>query len=283
MQIFYTIKDLQTYILSLKKEEKTIGFAPTMGALHKGHLSLIRRAKVENDSSVCSIFVNPTQFNQKEDLQKYPRTPEKDLAMLRKVDNDIVFLPSVEEIYPPTTDEQKEVTFDFGGLDALMEGRFRPGHFKGVAQVVKRLLDIVQPDRLYMGQKDFQQLTIVQNMLEQLDSKVELVNCPIVREKDGLAMSSRNVRLDKQLRQESILLYKTLQAAKTMINTHTPKEIKEIAMNNLQRAHFKAEYFEIVDTKTLQNIESFENGQQAIACTAVWVGKVRLIDNMILN
>lgn len=282
MKIFKTVQELQTYISSLKQEGKMIGFAPTMGALHQGHLSLIHKAKGDNDISVCSIFVNPTQFNQKDDLEKYPRTPEKDLKMLEKAGNDIVFLPPVEEVYPPEH-EKTAIDFSFGELETVMEGKFRPGHFKGVAQVVKRLLDIVQPHSLYMGQKDFQQFTIIQNMLEQLGSDIKLVSCPIVREEDGLAMSSRNVRLNPKQRKEAVMLYETLQLAKSIMDNYTPAEIKTIALHHLQKSDFRPEYFEIVDAKRLQAIDFFENDIKAVACTAVWVGEVRLIDNMILN
>ena len=281
MLLFKNVNDLQSYLKQLQKKKKTIGFVPTMGALHQGHLSLIKQAKEKSDIVVCSIFVNPTQFNDASDLEKYPRTAGKDINLLTSEQTDVLFMPPAEEVYPPNLDTSLEL--DFGDLADVMEGKFRPGHFDGMAQVVKRLLDIVQPNALFMGQKDFQQLTIVRSMLTQLDMKVELVMCPIIREKDGLAMSSRNVRLTPKHRKLAIKLSQTLEEAKKLIGKKSPQQIKKIAMEKLSIAEFKPEYFDIVDGITLQDVNDFEGTNFAVACTAVWVGKVRLIDNLILK
>jgi pantoate--beta-alanine ligase len=276
-----TVSELQKCISDLKKQGKTIGFAPTMGALHEGHLSLIAKAKSDCDISICSIFVNPTQFNDPKDLEKYPRTEEKDSKMLLSADNDILFLPSVNEIYPPNLDLKN--TLDFGAMAHVMEGAFRPGHFDGMAQVVKRLLDIVQPNRLFMGQKDFQQFSIVQNMLVQLKSDIQLVMCETTREKDGLAMSSRNVRLSEEDRKKAPIIYKTLLKAKQMSIEKSPDDIKKWAMTQFSSPDFKPEYFDIVDGKTLQPISSFKNADFTVACVATWLGGVRLIDNIVIS
>lgn len=282
MILFKRVSDLQKYLNSLRNKELQIGFAPTMGALHKGHSSLIARSKADNHVTVASIFVNPTQFNDKKDLEKYPRTPEKDMEMLEEAGCDVLFMPDVEDVYPNGT--TPSVKFNFGKLDRVLEGTFRPGHFDGMAQVVYRLLDIVKPDRLYMGQKDFQQQTIVASLIAQTQMKTELVVCDIVRESDGLAMSSRNVRLPEEDRAAAPLIYKTLQAAADMLGEYSPAEIQKIAVGKLRNEpRFKLEYFEIVDGRTLLPIRLFEDTDYAVALTAVWVGDVRLIDNMILK
>lgn len=272
---------LQNYLNALKSDKKSIGFVPTMGALHDGHLSLIQKAKKENDCVVCSIFVNPTQFNNAADLEKYPRTAAKDIELLISVGTDVLLMPPVEQVYPKGLDTTLDL--DFGELATVMEGEFRPGHFDGMAQVVNRLLNMVQPHSLYMGQKDFQQITIVRSMLTQLESKIRLVMCPIMREESGLAMSSRNVRLTPANRKLAIKISQTLATAKNLVGKKTPKEIKVWAMKELNIPEFKPEYFSIVDGITLQSIEDFEETTFAVACTAVWAGDVRLIDNMVLK
>jgi len=244
-------------------------------------LSLIRQSKTQTDITVCSIFVNPTQFNDKKDLDKYPRTIGADIELLTSVETNVLCLPPVEEVYPPGLDTS--LNLDFGALATVMEGEFRPGHFDGMAQVVWRLLNMVGPDKLFMGQKDFQQLTIVRNMLKQMQSDIELIMCPIVREEDGLAMSSRNVRLLPAHRTAAPQIQKILQEAKGMIDTKTPQEVKDWAMNALQQPDFKPEYFEIVDGISLQPVTSFKNVDFCVACTAVWVGEVRLIDNLVFK
>lgn len=276
---FKTIQPLQALLAAQHSQKRTIGFIPTMGALHDGHLTLIQAAAQAGDFTVCSIFVNPTQFNDPRDLEKYPRTPYKDIQMLASVGCDVLFMPSVAEIYP--SDLEKPVHFEFGYLEEVMEGAFRPGHFVGVAQVVSRLLNIVQPTRIYMGQKDFQQVAIVKSMLQQLQSPIELVMCPTMREADGLAMSSRNVRLTPEFRQKAPLIYQILTQAKNRAgNGHTPSEIQQLALEKLAVGGFKPEYFEIVDSETLLPVERFNDSKNIVACTAVWAGEVRLIDNI---
>lgn len=282
MILFKKVSDLQKHLNSLKNKGLQIGFAPTMGALHKGHTSLIARSKADNHITVASIFVNPTQFNDKKDLEKYPRTPEKDIEMLEEAGCDILFMPDIEDIYPDGF--TPSVKFNFGKLDKVLEGAFRPGHFDGMAQVVYRLLSIVEPDRLYMGQKDFQQQAIVASLIVQTLIKTELVVCDIVRENDGLAMSSRNVRLSPEDRAVAPMIYKALQSAADMLGEYAPAEIQKIAVGKLRdESRFKLEYFEIVDGRTLLPIRLFEDTDYAVALTAVWVGDVRLIDNIVLK
>jgi len=281
MILFKKVQQLQNYLLAQRNNKQSIGFVPTMGALHQGHLSLIKQAKAENDIVVCSIFVNPTQFNDAADLEKYPRTAANDIDLLISENCEVLFMPTASEVYPEGLDTTLQL--DFGQLAEVMEGKFRPGHFDGMAQVVKRLLDIVTPHNLYMGQKDFQQLTIVRSMLKQINSKVNLVMCPIIREEDGLAMSSRNVRLTAKHRELAVKLSQTLKEAKSKIDNHTPMQIQEWAIQELSIEDFKPEYFDIVDGITLQPIDDFGKTNFAVACTAVWVGEVRLIDNMVLK
>jgi len=281
MLLFKKVADLQKYIQGERSKGKIIGFVPTMGALHQGHLSLIKKSKSQADITVCSIFVNPTQFNEKGDLDKYPRTIGADIELLTSVETNVLFLPEVNEVYPPGLDTTLKL--DFGALATVMEGAFRPGHFDGMAQVVWRLLNIVEPDQLFMGQKDFQQLTIVREMLRQMQSEIELIMCPIVREEDGLAMSSRNVRLPEAHRKAAVVLSRTLGAAKNQINEMSPSELRSWGMEQLQLPDFKPEYFEIVDGISLQPINSFDDSEFCVACVAVWVGEVRLIDNMVLK
>lgn len=282
MLLFKRVSDLQKYLNSLKSKGLHIGFAPTMGALHRGHISLVDRSRSECDITVVSIFVNPTQFNNTDDLIKYPRTPERDIEMLAESGCDILFMPDASEIYPDGM--APSVKFNFGKLDRVLEGVFRPGHFEGMAQVVHRLLEIVNPDCLYMGQKDFQQAAIVAKMLELMKSKTELVSCAIQREDDGLAMSSRNVRLSPEDRSKATLIHKVLVEAMDMVGEHNPSEIQRFALTKLKtEPHFKVEYFEIIDGRTLLPIQLFEDTDYAVAVAAVWVSDVRLIDNIILK
>ena len=281
MFLFKKVVDVQKFLNTKRAKGNSIGFVPTMGALHQGHLSLIEASKAHCEITVCSIFVNPTQFNETKDLQKYPRTIGADIELLSSIETEVLFLPSVEEVYP--SDIDTTLKLDFGVLANIMEGEFRPGHFDGMAQVVWRLIDILKPDKIFMGQKDFQQQAIVRNMLEQMQSEVELIMCPIVREEDGLAMSSRNLRLKKENRILAPIISKTLNDAKAMIGEKTPKEIKEWALQTLQQPDFKPEYFEIVDGISLQPIMNFKDSDFIVACTAAWAGEVRLIDNMILK
>ena len=280
MQVFVNELPLKKRIAYLKAKGKTIGFVPTMGALHKGHISLIEKSKSECDITVCSIFVNPTQFNNKEDLVKYPKTIEKDKRKLLEVETDILFAPSEKVIYPPEIN--LDVDIDLEGLENKWEGEFRPGHFKGVVQVVKRLLDIVKPDYLYMGQKDFQQFTIINMMLDKLKMDTKLVVVPIYRENDGLAMSSRNVRLSKEFREKSVILYKSLLFAKDHYGKKTTAEIEDIALQMIKKEGLRPEYFKIVNGKTLDQVAS-DHDKNAIAIVAAWAGDVRLIDNIIIT
>lgn len=281
MWLFKKVSDLNAFLQQHKDKNARIGFVPTMGALHDGHLSLIRAARTKSEIVVCSIFVNPTQFNEQKDLETYPRTPHKDIQMLCAVGCDVLFMPDRHEIYPPGLNTRLDL--DFQQLDKVMEGAFRPGHFEGVAQVVKRLLDVVGPDSLYMGQKDFQQLTIIRHMIRQLDLPTQLIACPIKREEGGLAMSSRNVRLHQDIRQKAAIIYQTLTQAKSWIQQIPPGEVEKKALQMLSVPGFRPEYFKIVDPLTLMEVRSPENGQELIACTAVWAGDVRLIDNMFLT
>jgi pantoate--beta-alanine ligase len=287
MLIFKKVADLRQW---LDSQSLPVGFAPTMGALHNGHLELIRMAKNDGCIAVASIFVNPTQFNDPKDLEKYPRTPEIDAELLIEAGCDVLFMPPVEEVYPPGVDLTIEL--DFGLLDKVMEGEFRPGHFKGMATVVNRLLDIVRPQKLYMGQKDYQQLSIVRDMIRQLALPVELIMCPTVRESDGLAMSSRNVRLSPEMRAAAPVIHQTLQWAKTALEADVPRdEIKARAMEKLRAAGLRPEYFELVDGFSLAPIPSkgaiasmqeSGAGHGIVACTAAFAGEVRLIDNLVL-
>jgi len=278
MLIFKKVTDLQGW---LDTQRQAIGFAPTMGALHQGHLELIRMAKRRGDTVVASIFVNPTQFNDPKDLEKYPRMPEQDATLLLGADCDVLFIPTVEEVYPPGLD--LTVRLDFGPLERVMEGIFRPGHFVGMATVVKRLLDIVQPHHLYMGQKDFQQLSIVRSMLQQVHSPIELVMCPTVREADGLAMSSRNVRLSPEMRAAAPVIYQSLLAARETFKTEAAGKIQTRALQQMRDAGLQPEYFELVDGFTLLPVTQHKDHSLVVACTAVFAGDVRLIDNLVIH
>lgn len=282
MRIFEKIADLRAWLAQQREAGHSIGFAPTMGALHEGHLSLVRTAEAAGDVPVVSIFVNPTQFNDPEDLRRYPRMPEHDIALLQTAGCQALFMPDVEEIYPPGQD--LTVRLDFGRLTEVMEGQFRPGHFQGMATVVKRLLDIVEPQRLYMGQKDFQQLTIVREMLRRLGMSIELVMCPTVREPDGLAMSSRNLRLTPEMRAAAPALFRALTAAREAFLAGIPTaDIQQTALQTLHNAGLRPEYFEIVDGYTLLPVAHSEASPFVVACVAAWAGDVRLIDNLVLK
>jgi pantoate--beta-alanine ligase len=277
MDVFDTNRDLQARISELKEEGKRVGFVPTMGALHEGHLSLVDCCTSENDVTVVSIFVNPTQFNQREDYEKYPRDLHGDFKKLQEAGAGIIFTPSEKEIYP----EGDRREFDFGQLDKVMEGKFRPGHFNGVAQVVSRLFEIVEPHRAYFGEKDFQQLAIIRELTSRLNMNIDIVSCPIVREPDGLAKSSRNVRLTEEQRQHAPKIAKTLNKAKEEAGNYRVSELKRRVSEELNNdPYIDVEYFEIVDERTLQPVESWDDSYYKRACIAAWVGKVRLIDNI---
>ncbi len=281
MLLLKTVADYEAWRTSGSRKGRTIGFAPTMGALHDGHLELVRMARRAGDTAVVSIFVNPTQFNDPKDLEKYPRTPGRDIELLLSAGCEVLFMPGVEEVYPPGRDLRLQI--DFGQLDKVMEGAFRPGHFAGMATVVNRLLDIVRPARLYMGQKDFQQLSIVRDMLRQLKSPIELVMCPTVREADGLAMSSRNMRLTPELRQTAPVIHATLEAASAAFRQQPAATVCENALKRLAEAGLKPEYFELVDGYSLLPVAHWSDASFVVACTAAWAGDVRLIDNLIVK
>ena len=281
MIIIREVDLLQSILRAQIAEQRTVGFTPTMGALHLGHLSLIEKSKIATDISICSIFVNPTQFNEASDLEKYPQTPLEDIQALEDAGCDILFMPSVDSIYPDGTNQYPQV--DLGHLDKVLEGAFRPGHFEGVVQVVSRLLDIVQPNELFMGQKDYQQLAIIREMINQQGRNTHLVMGATVREASGLAMSSRNVRLTADFRLKAPTIYQLLQAAKKALTTDPIKTIEQRSIQKLQAIGLKPEYFSIVDGHTLLPIKDIKTANSIVACTAVWAGDVRLIDNCILR
>lgn len=297
MQKFTTVASLKEALAKAKAEGKTVGLVPTMGALHEGHLSLIRKALEQNDVVVVSVFVNPIQFNNKEDLAKYPRTVDADMALIEKLQKSefgeaqksiFVLVPSVEEMYP----EPVKDVYHFGPLEEVMEGPQRPGHFSGVAVVVRRLFDIAEPQRAYFGEKDYQQLAIIRNLIEQIKYPIEIVPCPIVRADDGLALSSRNMRLSPEARAIAPAINATLEQAAEMAECEDVDDVKEWVMDTLSSYHevnaelcsndlkFEPEYFEIVNAKTLQPIENWEDAGDdgAVGCIAVWLDGVRLID-----
>ncbi len=280
MEIFKKVYPLQDYLSKFNKH-KTIGFVPTMGALHKGHLSLIKRSKSENYLTVVSIYVNPTQFDKKEDLITYPRTQQKDIDLLDSIDCDVIFIPSTKDIYTENVESQN---FDFRGLDKVMEGSFRDGHFDGVGTVVKRLFEIVKPTNAYFGEKDFQQLQIIKKMVEIENLPVNIVGCEIYRENDGLAMSSRNRLLNKEQRKEAPLIYQTLQKAQIQFPNNNIKDVKEMVKNTFEKNEIlKLEYFEIADIKTLTPATIKNKHTKYRGFIAVFSDTVRLIDNIALN
>jgi len=277
MVVYRTKNDLTRHLLLLQNGGKTIGLVPTMGALHQGHASLVEKANGENDIVVVSIFVNPTQFNDPSDLDHYPRTLDQDLDMLRKMEADLVFVPSVKEMYP----EEETQIFDLGNLDKVMEGKHRLGHFNGVAQIVSKLFHLVRPNRAYFGQKDFQQLVIIQRLKEIMGLDMSIVACPIIREKDGLAMSSRNLRLSKEERKVAPFIYESLVQAKKKMETQTPSQLKDwVNLQFRKQALLELEYFEIVEDKGLMPVEEWSEEVNKVACIAVQLGRARLIDNL---
>ncbi len=275
MKVITSVKELRAELD--KAEQSGIGFVPTMGALHAGHRSLVERARRENTTVVVSVFVNPTQFNDKTDLRNYPRTPEADARLLEEAGADLVLMPPVEEIYPQTDTRR----FDFGAVDKVMEGATRPGHFNGVAQVVSRLFDIVRPARAYFGEKDFQQIAVIRAMVAQLQLPVEIVDCEIVRGDDGLALSSRNTLLDAEHRAAAPHIYATLKAAAEQSQTRTPAELKAWVTAEVERNPLlKVIYFQSVDALTMQEVASWSDSDRIQGCIAVQAGTIRLIDNI---
>ncbi|MCF0255453.1 pantoate--beta-alanine ligase [Bacteroides heparinolyticus] len=277
MEIVYTIKDLQVALSDLRVRGKKVGLVPTMGALHAGHASLVKRCVAENDVAVVSVFVNPTQFNDKNDLIKYPRTLEADCRLLEDCGVAFVFAPSVEEMYPEPDMRQ----FSYAPLDTVMEGAFRPGHFNGVCQIVSKLFDAVEPDRAYFGEKDFQQLTIIREMVRRMNYPLGIVGCPIVREADGLALSSRNARLSAEERKNALKISQALFESRTFAASHTVAETQKFVEDAIAVAPgLRLEYFELVDGNTLQKITNWEDTSYAVGCITVFCGEVRLIDNI---
>jgi len=278
MEVIYNLRDFEKYRFSLNSKNISIGFVPTMGALHKGHLSLVETAQKSCDFVIISIFVNPTQFNDPLDLKNYPRENEEDIEKLSPLKPDLIFIPAVKDIYPEPDTRQ----FDFGQLDKVMEGASRPGHFNGVAQVVSRLFDIVRPDKAFFGQKDFQQLAVIKSLVKQLNYKIEIIPCPIIREKSGLAMSSRNGLLSEKDKKDAAFIYKVLREARDSFPALSTEEITRIAIDKFNNhPNISLVYFEIVDSDRLTRVKSMENSLGLTACVAVKINNIRLIDNLI--
>ena len=279
MIVFKKIVDLQDALARAREKHQSIGFVPTMGALHAGHASLVQRAVGDNDISVVSIFLNPTQFNDKSDLEHYPQTFEADCKLLESVGATYVFAPSVEEMYP-TADTR---VFDFPPVTTVMEGEKRPGHFNGVCQVVSRLFDIVQPDRAYFGEKDWQQIAVVKRLVQFMGSNIDIIECPIVRETSGLAMSSRNERLTADERKLAANIYKTLKESLEMAKTHALEDTRQWVIKEINKHEgLEVEYFAIVDGQTLTDIGNWEDSDEVVGCITVYCGKtpIRLIDHI---
>lgn len=281
MVIFKKIADIQQYIAAEKAKGCKFGFVPTMGALHLGHTSLVLTAKKAGDMAVASIFVNPTQFNDKEDFAKYPISVDADIAILIESGCDVLFLPSVDEMYPGGSINMP--VFDFGYLDTILEGAHRPGHFTGVGQVVARLLDIVKPDKLYMGQKDYQQCMVINHLLKQLNSSTEMIICPTQREADGLAMSSRNRRLTEPQRAIAGLIYQCLVSISTKQEDSNFTVVQKECTDILQAKGFEPEYVTLADANTLELLNAYDSNRKMVALIAAKIGGIRLIDNMVLN
>ena len=277
MKIVSSIKDLKNFLALEREKGKKVGLVPTMGALHAGHISLVKRCVAENDICVVSDFVNPTQFNDKHDLETYPRTLDADCALLEPVGCDYVFAPSVAEMYP----EPDTRVFNLGPVAEVMEGPRRPGHFNGVAQVVSKLVYIVEPDNAYFGEKDFQQIAVIREMVRQLNLPVHIVDCPIQREADGLALSSRNTRLTPEQRQKAPVIARTLKESTTFVPAKSVQEVIDYVVNTINQVpEMEVEYFEIVDGNTMQPIQNWSDTTYPVGCITVYCGEVRLIDNI---
>lgn len=277
MKVIHTVKDLQTELSALKAQGKKVGLVPTMGALHAGHASLVKRSVSENEVTVVSVFVNPTQFNDQSDLAKYPRTLDADCELLETCGVTFVFAPSVSEMYPQPDNRQ----FSYAPLDTVMEGAFRPGHFNGVCQIVSKLFDAVKPHYAYFGEKDFQQLAIIREMVRQMNLDLEIVGCAIVREEDGLALSSRNARLSAAEREIALNISQILFKSRTFAAAHTVSETQQFVETAIASTPgLRLEYFEIVDGNTLQKVGNWEESSYVVGCITVFCGDVRLIDNL---
>lgn len=277
MEIIRTVDELRRRVADAKAQGRTVGLVPTMGALHAGHVSLIEKARGDNDIVVVSVFVNPTQFNNPEDLKTYPRTEEADVEKLIAAGADYAFIPSVEEVYP----EPDTRVFDLGPVAEVMEGAMRPGHFNGVVQIVSKLFDMVRPTRAYFGEKDFQQIAVIRRMVEIEGFDLEIVACPIKRETDGLAMSSRNVRLTPEQRLVAPAIHRTLEGSQSWAAEHTVEQTKRYVTDELNSLpQLEVEYYEIVDGKTMQPISDWDETTEPVGCVTVYCGNVRLIDNI---
>lgn len=280
MNLFTERQALRQYVEGLKKEGKTIGFVPTMGALHEGHLQLVRRAVSENDVCIVSVFVNPTQFNDKGDLERYPRNIKADAALLEQTGCAAAFAPSPEEMYS-AEEMNRTFEFDFGGLDTVMEGKYRPGHFNGVVQVVSKLFSLVAPDRAYFGEKDFQQLAIIRRMVRLMGFGIEIVGCPIVREESGLALSSRNALLTPEQKKLAVNISAVLKESTQFTLETSVRELHDAVIAAINRHDgLQVEYFSIVDGDTLQEINRWDESDYVVGCITVYCGKIRLIDNI---
>lgn len=280
MRVVTTIKEVEQFVSSESEKEKIIGLVPTMGSLHQGHLSLVSEAAKKCDSIIVSVFVNPTQFNNAKDLERYPRDLNKDVGMLSATKCDLIFAPSVEEVYP----EEDIRQFNFGELEICMEGVHRPGHFNGVAQVVSKLFEMVKPDKAYFGLKDFQQLAIIRNLVTQLKSDIEIVSCPIIREDDGLAMSSRNQLLTPENRKNAPVIAATLFESCNFVPTKSVKELTDWVIAEIDKVDgLQVEYFDIVDGLSLQKIDKWSDSDYIVGCIAVFADKIRLIDNIVFK
>lgn len=279
MQIIETVSELLTYVENGKRKGLKTGLVPTMGALHEGHLSLVRKSVKENDATIVSLFVNPTQFNNPEDLATYPRQEEEDFKLLARENADVVFAPKVSEIYPDDSYKNKE--YRLGNVAEVMEGKFRPGHFQGVAMIVNRLFQLCRPTRAYFGMKDFQQIAVIREMIKSEGIDVEIVPCPIVREESGLALSSRNQLLTEHQKKEAASIHKVLKQSLEFAKSLSVEETRHRVITEIEKSpELKVEYFEIVDGKTLIPIEEWEESQFIVGCVTVYAGKVRLIDNI---
>jgi pantoate--beta-alanine ligase len=273
--------DISNYIVNYKKTSGKIGFIPTMGALHKGHISLIEASKKTDTLTICSIFVNPTQFNNSADFEKYPVTIEKDIDMLEKAGCNVLFLPSVEEIYP--ADSSTTLPYELGFIETVLDGKYRPGHFQGVCNVVQRLLDIVQPNTIYLGQKDYQQCMIIKKLTELIQSPTQIIICPTLRESDGLAMSSRNMRLTSVERIKAVKISEVLLFIKQEIKPGNLQDLKQRCINYLTNEGYNVDYVEIADATNLTLLQNWDGKTKLVALVAAFLNEVRLIDNRIVN
>ena len=281
MIIFKKKIDISNYIVNYKKTSGKIGFIPTMGALHKGHISLIEASKRTDTLTICSIFVNPTQFNNTADFEKYPVTIEKDIDMLEKAGCNVLFLPSVEEIYPE--DSSTTLPYELGFIETVLDGKYRPGHFQGVCNVVQRLLDIVQPNTIYLGQKDYQQCIIIKKLTELIQSSTQIIICPTLRESDGLAMSSRNMRLTSVERMKAVKISEVLLFIKQEIKPGNLQDLKQRCINYLTNEGYNVDYVEIADATNLTLLQNWDGKTKLVALVAAFLNEVRLIDNRIVN